>query len=565
MPVRSTLLTGGPIRTLEPAGVVEALAYAGRTIVAAGRLDAVRAAAPDAVTVDLGGRAVVPGFVDPHHHLSISLLFELGVDVHPEAAPTLAALYGAVRAASRSLGPDEWVVGIGYDEWHVAERRAPARERLDEAGGGRPVFLMQYSGHEACASSRALELVGVDRHTPDPPGGVVERDRRGRPTGRLVENAMRPVEALARVAMVARHGEGFAARLPDYERRLFSVGITRLGDPIVPPDLLALYRRARERGALTIPCVVGPLAPGCQISTPDDWLDHGATGEGDDALRIGPAKLVLDGGERCFMCLSLAQAAGMAARSLAATWRRRSLAPLRAMTRTSPVLAHGKVQNGIAFYPDERGLALARAAVDRGMSLAIHAIGSTAVEQALAIHAAVRARHADRPPPRVEHALFTTPEARARMAELGVMAVVQPDLLSLASDGTLPPVPSGLRFMALRSLLDAGVRVAASSDYPASRIDPLVGLREAVRRRTARGEVVHADEAVSPEEVLAMCTREAARALGCLDVTGTLAPGKRADLVVLSRDPCAPGADLDEAGVERTVLGGETVWEAGSA
>jgi len=122
------------------------------------------------------------------------------------------------------------------------------------------------------------------------------------------------------------------------------------------------------------------------------------------------------------------------------------------------------------------------------------------------------------------------------------------------------PVPSVLRVLGHRTLLDAGVRLAGSSDAPVIGFDPLAAMRSAVSGRSASGAELLPDEAITPSEALAMYTREAAHAAGSLDVTGTLEPGKRADLVVFSEDPTTSGAALDRARLERTILAGATVW-----
>jgi predicted amidohydrolase YtcJ len=160
-------------------------------------------------------------------------------------------------------------------------------------------------------------------------------------------------------------------------------------------------------------------------------------------------------------------------------------------------------------------------------------------------------------PARIEHGVITGRRDVARMAEAGVVVVGQPSFLLLPAVGDAP-VPVGLRAFAFRSMRDAGVIVAGSSDAPCIDFDVLVALRAAVTRKTRTGRKLHPDEALEVKDALAMYTRNAAIACGALDVTGTLEEGKRADLVVLSNDPIAAG--LDGVAVQETWLAGERVF-----
>jgi predicted amidohydrolase YtcJ len=195
--------------------------------------------------------------------------------------------------------------------------------------------------------------------------------------------------------------------------------------------------------------------------------------------------------------------------------------------------------------------------VERGYAVAIHAFGNEAVAQALDAIAKVRKLHTDTPPPRIEHAVMLDRELVQRAADLGVMVVTQPGFLEPMGELSVPELP-GISALPLRSLADAGVRVASSSDGPIG-IDPLIALRAAVTRRATPTRRVLPEEAISPEAWLTMATREGARAAGSLDVAGSIEPGKRADLVVLSHSPLDPGA-LDALRVEATLLAGELVY-----
>jgi predicted amidohydrolase YtcJ len=272
-------------------------------------------------------------------------------------------------------------------------------------------------------------------------------------------------------------------------------------------------------------------------------------------------KLVFDGAPGCALCLSAAQLLGVVASTWAVALRQRSLDALRTSLSVAPRVGRdGRVHTGIAMYSPAEAEKLARALADRGLGIAVHAIGNEAVDTALRAFSAAGQRLPG--VPRIEHAAFLDRELPRRMADLGVAAVVQPSLVALPTAGSAPTIP-GLRYLPVRWLLDAGVRVAGSSDHPVAAFDPLEGVRAAVSRRSFRGERHEPDQRVTLFDALTLYTRAAAEVCGCLGEVGTLEAGKRADLVVLD-GPLGEGEGSALAGarVRATVLGGEIVHGA---
>jgi hypothetical protein len=542
----------------------DAVAYHDGRIVAVGpAASVINVVGPEAEVIDLGGRAVVPGFVDAHHHVAWAALYRGTVDCRPGVAGRIDEIRARVRVAAASVPRGGWVLGYGYDDRALEERRAPTRQELDDACPDRPVLLVHVSAHQAVANSRALEAAGIGRASPDPPGGRIERGRRGEPTGRLYETALSLAERLAAAELTARDPNGFLDRLEAYERELFALGITRVADPTVTTDLMRLYRQSRADGRLRMPVVMMPVSDHGYLARPDDVLrrlDGEVTGEGADVLRVGPLKLFFDGGDNCALCVSLAQGMASAFTTVLRMLRARTLAPLRLAARTRGRLGRDRrLHTGIRYYAtDESAIRIARGAVERGFALAVHAVGNEAVAQAVRVLGAVRARHPAGWPPRIEHATFTDDALLAAIADHDLTVVSQPSFLRMSSLEQTPPL-RGMHVLALRRMLEARIRLAGSSDGPVVTTNPLDGVRDAVYRRTPSGVVVGADEAVEPLDALVMYTRAAAAACGCLDVTGTLAPGKRADLLVLSGDPCSRAA-LPGVRVCETILGGVTVF-----
>jgi len=559
--VSGTLLVPDRVRTLAEHGppVVEAVLIEGMRIVATGCLRSLRERAPRARLERLPGLTLIPGFVDPHHHFLLSVLYEDAVDCRPDAVPDLAALAAALRDGAGALHDGEWLIGTGYDAWRMAERREPDRDLLDEVSPHHPAILMHYSFHQCVVNSRALQLLGIARGTPDPGGGRIARDRRGHPTGLLIETASTAAEQAARSDRLARRRPRVLARMRAYEQTLLCRGITRICDPSVPDPFLALYREARDRGMLRLPVVWMPISEQGLLALPWDKLSGVPPGEGDDALRAGPLKVVFDGADRCAICLTYGQAVGSAVRLLRDAVRDRSLAPLRVAERTEiRPCRDGRLHAGMLLHAPEELRKLARAASERGFSLAVHAVGNHALARVLDVLEGVPA--APGWPHRIEHGLVSDARALRRAADQGIQVVTQPALLDALADGGMPDAP-GLRLLALASMREHGVAVASSSDAPAAPFDPLAALRAAVLRRRRDGRPLQAEEAVDAETWLAMSTRDAARACGSAAVAGSVEAGKRADLVALSRDPVTcPPTELADVRVSATWLAGNRVF-----
>ncbi|MBI4636693.1 MAG: amidohydrolase [Candidatus Rokubacteria bacterium] len=459
---------------------------------------------------DLGGRTVLPGFIDPHNHFSIAALDCFFVDCRD--AHDISDIQGRMREAAAGVPASEWVRGFCYDHRALAERRHPTRHDLDAAVSDRPALLVHYSHHQAVANSRALAAAGITRQTPDPPGGEIARDRGGEPTGLLFERAMGIPEARSREGWESRFVEVARAASLRYARH----GITAVQDAAVTPAMARRYAEARATGALAIH--VGEM-----MVSPRGWF------EAPDAAAPGETlKLFVDGGYRC--ALRYPRGGAM-------------------------------VTSGFLFY--ERA-ALAGRLVDAwraGRRVTCHAIGNLGVETAVgAIEDALRAEPAGRARVRIDHAIFLTRALIARLADLGVWVVAQPSFLY---DRGRHEVPGEILVRPFRSVAEAGIPQAFSSDFPCGSLDPLVGVYAAVTRRTRTGEVADGDQALSVQAALEAYTIDAARAAGLAGERGSLEPGKRADFLVLSGDPleCSDAALLDLRVVE-TWVGGERVTNA---
>jgi hypothetical protein len=560
------LFTGGPILTMRrEAPRAEALAIDGDRIAAVGEAGAVRAVAPGAEEVDLAGACLLPGFIDAHHHFSEGALFSSMTNLHWPAVRSVEEILAAIGERAARTPPGQWVIGEGYDESRLREGRRPTLRELDSAAPDHPVLLVQYTYHEAVVNSRAHQAVDLPLRRPNPPGGEIGLDRGGQPTGHMVENAMAPFYTRAVREALARDEAGYMAQLALYQDRLFATGLTRVYDAAVSPLMEGVLGRAVEMEVLRIPVLMMLASGDGMFMPPRERIGAARTGEGDDLLRTGPLKVFMDGGERAAMALPLRVVAGAGLATIGRMLRRWSLAPLRASSgavgRLDP--SDWRFHSGILFYTEAQARELVVEAVAQGLSMAVHAEGNQAIDRALGVlPRSPEDRGPGVGPHRIEHFFFPGADAIERAAEAGIATAVQPAIVAWVGDRLLEMGMVGRwLFTPIRSMLDAGLTVAGSSDAPVVDFDPLVGIRTAVRRRAASGEAVEDGQQVTIEEALEMYTVHGARSGGLEHEVGTIEAGKRADLVVLNTDPTAlaPG-DLDRLTVERTVSGGSDVY-----
>jgi predicted amidohydrolase YtcJ len=560
------ILTGAVVRTMDAQRpVAQAVGARAGRIAAVGTLAEVRGALGEGAPVhDLGGGALLPGFIDAHHHLAYAALDHGGVSLRLPPGSRIEELLAAIREAVAAKPPG-WVYLCGYEAGDLRERRAPRAEELEQCCPGRPLFVQAASGHDGALNHAGLEAMGWATGAPDPANGMLGRDRRGRLTGVVSEGAAFIAEAAFREQLIADGPEVWLAACEAHTRELLALGITRVGDAAVAPSIESLYRRAAAEERLPITVHSMPVASTTLLLP---RFDGPATGEGPPRAPVGPAKLFVDGGHRCAVCLSAGQAAWVAAALLRNTLGGGGLAVLRAASRSGrPRVGRDlHVHGGMRFWHRDALADAVGHGARRGFQIALHAIGNEAIDLALtALERNEPALAATPGRPRLEHVIFAAADQPRRIADTGAIAVVQPAFIESAGDDMLlTPLPPSIRTMPLRSLREAGVELAGSSDYPVSRPDVLAAIGAAVTRRTAAGATLAVEEAVDVHTMFRAYTLGSARALGCEHEAGSIAPGKQADLVHLSHDPLAHDpARLAEVRVEATWVAGRRVHPSG--
>lgn len=530
-----TLFHDGDVVTVDGASrVAEALLVRDGRVAEVGGEELVERAGEEAVRVDLGGRTVVPGFIDAHNHFSFSAFEPDMVDCSTPPLESLDELLGQVANHCAGLPDGLWVRGWGFHSSQVKEGRNPTRQELDEAAPRNPFVLVDVSFHACYVNSPTLRATQISRDTPDPPGGVIERDGSGEPTGTLLESAADLPQCDSWLDHVERDRERALDLIERQCRRFLALGITTICDALVIPEAAELYDEARRAGKLLLS--VSQLHGGDTFFAPPRPGRQDVDLHADDgiALRGGMVKIFMDG-----------------------TY------PSPAIDRLHP---GGCVKHaGVTNYAPAEVAELALQAAEHELGVAIHCSGNRAVEQALEAFTAVRRTEAGKSITlRIEHSFIGRRGQAARLADLGVLLVTQPGLardyghVFSALRGDDQPQ---LLLFPVRSMLDAGVRVAGSSDYPCGGgLAPLSIMSAAVNRRRADGEPIEPEEAIDRERALRMYTLDAARACDRESIEGSLAVGKRANLVVLDRNPL--DCDPAEISVLQTWVDGELRFQA---
>lgn len=529
--------------------VAEALAVRGDRILAVGGRDDVLAhRGPRTRVVDLRGGSLLPGFIEAHCHLPVIGLWGAGIDCKYPAVRSIEEICRAVADRARAAPPGAWIRGRGYDHLKLAEGRHPTRHDLDRACPDRPVQIVRTCGHISAVNSKALEMAGITAATPDPPGGQIDRDERGEPTGVLRESAHM---AMLKLARYEDHEVDEA--LERSARLLLSQGITSAHDAggYGASTLNAMARAARDgRMKLRVYAMMWSL------TDVEPFLDAAAglgitTGVGDDRFRIGPYKIMVDGS-------SSGPTAG-----------------------TREDYASDPGNRGILYYTQEQVNEHYRRAARQGFQLTAHAVGDRGIEMVLdGIEAAMRAAGvrpgarsaAGLPLPlgrnRIEHCAMCFPDLMERVQRLGIVPVAQPVFFHEFGDGYVRNYgpERAARMFPCKSFLRRGIPVAGSSDAPVTHSHPLLGLSVAVTRRTMSGQVVGPAEALTISEAIRIYTRGGAYAEFAEDRKGSLEVGKLADLVWLGAPiHRVPPDELPDVPVAMTVVGGEIVHEGARA
>jgi len=492
-------------------------------------------AVPDTKTRDLKGMTVVPGFIDTHNHFCLYALLIDQADCRPAAGCTRGEdVVKALREKAEKTPPGTWIMGWGYAPYMLEDKMDLTRKDLDRATEDHPICLVHVSVHGAVVNSAALKELGFTQETPDPPGGIIHRDSGGIPNGILSESAfMGPLffnsPSIYSKIMTAYDKEARAQMMIRCADRFHRLGIVGAHDPFVDTMTLQTYQEVAEAGRFPFRMYAYILN-----SWADPLVAAGINrGLGSDWVKIGAIKMFLDG--------------GMSSRTAAVF---------------EPYASAGG-GTGILNY-DQDGINHEVEKFDRaGYQISVHAQGDRALEVLLEAFGRTVApgnpqRH------HIVHAGNLTEDQIDRVQKMNLHIASQANFFSLLGDGFVDaygPVRSQ-KLYRFNTLLKKKVKLAFSSDCPVADPNPLIGIRDAVLRKTGSGQDIGASEAITAEQALALYTREAAYFSFEENERGTLEEGKLADFVVLDKDPLTvPPEKLPECRVKMTVVGGKIVYE----
>lgn len=477
---------------------------------------------------DLQGAAVLPGLTDAHIHLE---LFAQALNKVNCETKSLENCLSRIREKAAVVESGTWILGHGWNQnnWPAG---FPTARQLDEITGEHPIYLTAKSLHAAWVNQAALDLCGIDQHTPDPAGGEIQRDLAGMPTGILFESAMNLVADQIPEPTVLETAQAILQA----QRLLWSFGITGVHD----------FDRSRCFAALQILNQRNELKLRVTKSLPVEFLEDAVrlglrSGFGNEWLRIGSIKAFADG----------------------------ALGP---QTAAMIKAYQGSPENtGILMLDQEALIDIASRAVLNGLSMAVHAIGDRANHEVLAAFKQIRRleKQADLPAyrHRIEHVQLLHPNDLSRLAALGIIASMQP--IHAISDMHMADRYWGERSRyayGWRSQLSAGARLAFGSDAPVDSPNPFWGLHAALTRKQLDSENSWYPEQTIPlRAALEAYTIGPAFAAGLETRQGRLAAGYYADLIVLEQDPFRIALDeIFHLQPARTMVAGEWVYQADS-
>jgi predicted amidohydrolase YtcJ len=528
------ILYRGAVLTLDPARPeATAVAIRGGRIVAVGDDASVQAlAGPGTRSVDLQGAFVLPGLIDAHGH--VASLGERLSSVDVRGVASIEAIAAAVRErGARGLPEGAWITGGGWDQNLWPGEQFPDHRPLDAASPDRPVLLRRVDGHASWASLKAMQAAGITRDTRDPDGGSIVRDARGEPTGVFIDNAMGLLEAAQPKSSRAQTKEWIRLALA----RCAAAGLTEIHDAGVSMEQAAAYRELADADAL--PLRVYLMWDGTTPDPIDAMIAQEPFVNYRDRLTLRAVKLMVDG--------------AMGSRG-AVFFEDYADAPGR---------------RGLFVTPPDEIERRALRAMARGYQVCTHAIGDRGIRDVIDAYAKALAAA---PPgdrrPRIEHVQCVRQSDLADFKRLGVIASMQPS--HATSDMPWAEERVGMErgrgLYAWRWVLDAGIPIAAGSDFPVDPERPLVGLHSAVTRQAPDDSPAggwHPGQSMTLLEAITAYTATAAWAAYEEKDKGRIAPGMWADLTILDEDLRAiPPARIDDVPVRATLVGGRFAYES---
>lgn len=514
--------------------VSEAVAVKENKIVAVGTNDEITSFIGHHTNViDLDGKSLLPGFIDAHIHLTIYGLNLLGVNCTAPHIQSLKDIMAELKKKEEETKTGEWIRAWGFNEQHIAENRLPTRDELDEVSRDHPIVMTRYCNHMSIVNSKALELASINEKTPDPAGGIIERDADGRLNGKLIENAHM---ALFHVASFSDHELEIAHKLAS--DTFVKAGITSVHDAGgygFGPDIIRMMQQGVKSGDIKVRiyAMIGSLTDSEGFI--QTMLRAGiVTGLGDEKFRIGPAKLFADG------------------------------------SSTGPTIATREPYTsdannyGIKYYGQEELNRILGEAHEKGFQITAHAQGDEAIEMVInCIEKALERSPRDDHRHRIEHAGIASPDLQERMKRLKIIPIPNPVFMYINGGSYIHHYGERVHVMyPARDYFDKSIPAAFASDAPVAHFNPLLGIHAAINRQTVSGHPVGLNQAVEVMDAIRAYTYNGAYASFEEHLKGSIEEGKLADLVVLDRSLLkTKKEEIKNIQVAMTLIDGEILYE----
>ncbi len=535
-PPSSQAFVNGTVLTMNSDDeVAEAVLIEHDRIVAVGSREEIEARiGSDTDVHDLEGRTLIPGFIDAHGHFPGSALVTQGPDLSsPPVGDVLSIdqIVQKLRAHAAKTPKGEWVLGLSYDDTLVAEKRHPTRHDLDRASTDHPIVAMHVSGHLSTANSKALEIVGIDASTPDPPGGIIQRDADGEPTGVLEESAAQKVNS---AGMDFSAGD-FFEMLTHAGAEYAAAGVTTAQSGLTPAFMVDALYYASKFGIVPFRLEVWPdQEMGLAIARGE--VDPGKYATDDFA--IGAVKIIGDG--------SIQGYTGYL---------------------SEPYHVPFKGDEDYRGYPAMEREALAELVTTlhkADLRIAIHGNGDAAIDDIIfAVEQAQKEHKRDDPRVVVIHAQMSRPDQLDRMRELGITPsfyVAHTYYWGDRHRDIFMGPERASRMSPTATAAKKGVPFTIHLDTPVVPMDPMLLVWSAVNRQSTSGAIIGPEERISPTAALRAVTIDAAWQIFQADDRGSIEVGKLADLVVLAENPVEHPTRIREIAVDRTLVGGRTTF-----
>ncbi|MCM3568612.1 amidohydrolase [Neobacillus mesonae] len=482
--------------------------------------------------IDLQGKTLLPGFIDSHLHLLLYGANQLGVSCKAKHIDSVGAILEDLRKKAKETPKGEWVRAWGFNENAVKEKRFPTIAELDAISEDHPIIITRTCNHISVVNSKALEMANINENTPNPNGGVIEKDSIGALTGKLIEAAN------MEMSEIASYSESELLKAAKIASDHFiQAGITSVHDAGANgSESFRILQQAIKNKDIRIRV----YAIICSLNNSHEFvhkmINAGVvTGTGNERFKVGPAKLFTDG------------------------------------SSTGPTIAtrdpytSDSENSGILYYSEEEIYQVLGEAHKKGYQITVHAQGDKAIEMYLnCVERAIKEYPREDHRHRIEHAGISMPDLQDRIKNLGLIPIPNPPFPYEFGDTYLHNYGDRVNYMyAARDFIDRDIVAAAGSDAPVTDYHPLLGIHVAVNRKSQSGKEVGINQSISLMEAIRLYTWNGAYASFDEKIKGSIEVGKLADLIVLSESilKCKPDG-IRDIKVEATMIDGELLYKA---